>query len=122
MEFLESWDSTEANLNGTEKGMRQSIKRETAPTNCCHVIPAVDEASVEDEVIGCLPLANQGNVSFQVLAHGGGPANQEPEHHQENHGQHPHDPAAGHVRNPLCGSREEHLQYPAEVEDHRYEC
>lgn len=81
-------------------------------THCCHVIPALDEAHVEDEVIRRLPLANKRNLPLQILANRWSPANEKPKHYQEYDRQHPHDPSTGHVWNPLGCSREEHFQNP----------
>lgn len=87
-------------------------KLENEHTNSHHVIPAVYEAHIEDQVVRCLPLANEWNVSLQILGYCRSPANKEPKDYQENNSQHPHHSPTCHVWNTLSSSGQEYLQNP----------
>lgn len=87
-------------------------KLENEHTNSHHVIPAVYEAHIEDQVVRCLPLANEWNVSLQILGYCRSPANKKPKDYQENNSQHPHHSPTCHVRNTLSSSGQKYLQNP----------
>lgn len=94
-------------------------KLENEHTNGHHVIPAVYEAHIEDQVVRCLPLANKWNVSLQILGYCRSPANEKPKDYQENNSQHPHHSPPCHVWNTLSSSGQEYLQNPEKFRQRR---
>lgn len=107
--------SKEVCFNVTGKRKSQTTHTKWPHTDCCHVIPTLGEAHVEDEVIRCLPLANKWNLPLQILANRRSPANKKPEYYQKHYCQHPHDPSTSHIWNPLGCSRKKHLQNPGKA-------
>lgn len=63
-------------------------------------------------MVRCLPLANEWNVSLQILGYCRSPANKKPKDYQKNNSQHPHHSPTCHVWNTLSSSGQEYLQNP----------
>lgn len=104
--------SKEVYFHATRKKDKIITQNKRPHTNCCHVIPALSEAHIEDEVIRCLPLANKCNLPLQFLANRWSPANKKPKYYQEYYRQHPHNPSTSHIWNPLGCSWKKYFQNP----------
>lgn len=77
-----------------------------------HVVPSVQQTHAELEPLRSESCCDEGAAQLRVLTHSRGPRRQEPEDDQQDDQQQPQDPPAGHVRGPLGGAGQEHLQHP----------